>query len=195
MKHLVIHTHPNPRSFNHAIKDAFIDELKSNGHEVRLRDLYAIGLDPVLRASDFEAIMGGLVPDDVKTEQDHIRWADIITFIHPIWWSGLPALLKGYIDRVFSLGFAYSMDGHALKGLLHDKKVLILNTTGADRQTYEQSGMLAGITKTIDDGIYRFCAMEVIGHKYLYAVCCVTQEERLTMLAEVRAIAKTVSEK
>ncbi|MBF0539553.1 MAG: NAD(P)H-dependent oxidoreductase, partial [Nitrospirae bacterium] len=161
----------------------------------RLRDLYAIGFDPVLKPADFEAIQGGSVLDDVKIEQDHIRWADIITLIHPIWWTGLPALLKGYIDRVISYGFAFSTDGNKFKGLLQDKKVLIINTTGTDRQTYEQSDMFSSLDKTTNDGIYRFCAMEVIDHKYFCAVPYVTQQERVAMLAEVRNIAKTVSGK
>ncbi|MBF0345954.1 MAG: NAD(P)H-dependent oxidoreductase [Nitrospirae bacterium] len=193
MKHLVTYTHPNPKSFNHAIKEAFVEELEGNGQEVRVRDLYEIGFYPVLTASDFEKIQNGTVLDDVKAEQDHIRWAEVITFIHPIWWTGMPALMKGYIDRVFTFGFAYLIDEHGVKGLLQDKKAIIINTTGTDRETYGKIGMLKSLTQTIDDGIYKFCAMEIVDHKYFCAVPYITNEERITMLKEVRNIARSVS--
>ena len=83
----------------------------------------------------------GNIPEDIKTEQDHVKWADVITFVNPVWWVGLPAVLKGYVDRVFSYGFACeSVDG-APRGPLNGKKALLFCTTGRPNEYYAQNGM------------------------------------------------------
>ncbi|MBF0459431.1 MAG: NAD(P)H-dependent oxidoreductase [Nitrospirae bacterium] len=195
MKHLIVYSHPNPKSFNHAIMETLAGELTTLGHEVKIRDLYAINFDPVLKASDFELIQSGKVAADVKVEQDHIAWADVISFVHPIWWTGLPAMVKGYIDRVYSFGFAYKIDDTGVTGLLNGKKVLIINTTGTPEEIYAKIGMFNSILQTSDDGIYRFCAMEVLKHVFFTAIPYITDAERAGMLVEVKEIAKTICNK
>ncbi|MEO5360926.1 MAG: NAD(P)H-dependent oxidoreductase [Nitrospirota bacterium] len=192
MKHLIVYSHPNPKSFNHAIREKLEAELKALGHEVRVRDLYAVNFDPVLKPSDFELIQAGKAAEDVKVEQDHITWADVISFIHPVWWTGLPAIFKGYIDRVFSFGFAYKIDETGITGLLNGKKVLIINTTGAPEEMYAKSGMFNSMLQTSDDGIYRFCAMEVLKHMFFTSIPYITDVERTAMLEEVRAAARNI---
>jgi NAD(P)H dehydrogenase (quinone) len=114
MKYLVIYSHPNPQSFCHAILETVKKTLAAKKHDVVVRDLYALGFDPVLKAADFAAIQSGKTCVDIKPEQDYIVWSDIMTIIHPIWWAGQPAMIKGYIDRVFSYGFAYSRDAKGI---------------------------------------------------------------------------------
>jgi len=80
------------------------DEFRKAGKELPLRDLYAMNFSPVLAAADFSAIQNGSVCDDVRAEQEQIRAADVLIVVYPLWWSGMPAMLKGYIDRVFSYG-------------------------------------------------------------------------------------------
>ena len=128
MKNLIVYTHPNPVSFGNAIKEQVIAACKSMGREYVLRDLYEMGFDPVLKGSDFTGIQNGQIPLDVKVEQEHILTADIITFVYPVWWTGMPALLKGYIDRVFSYGFAYTVNDGGIVPLLKGKKVLNCNS-------------------------------------------------------------------
>lgn len=105
MKHLVVYAHPVAGSVNHQLLNSVLESLK--GHEVEVRDLNQLAFNPVLSSEDLAGQRRGEVATDVKTEQDFIREADVITFIYPIWWAGLPAILKGYVDRVFSYGFAY----------------------------------------------------------------------------------------
>src|ERR1700690_1841729 len=100
VKSLIIYAHPNAASFNHAIMETISEELKGSNKDFNVRDLYKIGFNPILSAEDFVAIQNGTVPDDIKTEQNYIRSADTLIFIFPIWWSSMPAMLKGYIDRV-----------------------------------------------------------------------------------------------
>jgi NAD(P)H dehydrogenase (quinone) len=107
MKHLIIYSHPNSKSFCHAILDNVEEVLAAKKHDIVVRDLYALGFDPVLKAGDLADFQSGKIPADIKAEQNYIAWSDIMTIIHPVWWTGLPAMMKGYIDRVFSYGFQY----------------------------------------------------------------------------------------
>jgi len=192
MNYLIVYTHPNPVSFNHAIVQIISEELGEREQYLRVRDLYALGFDPVIKISDYEAIKHEEVPQDIRTEQGHILWADIIIFVSPVFWAGLPALLKGYIERVFTQGFAYDFVESRFRGLLKDKKAVIINTTGGSLQMYESSGMLESIRQTIDGGIFRFCEMEVLGHKFFMNVPFITDSQRAMMLEEVRDMVKTL---
>lgn len=192
MKHLIVYAHPNPKSFNHAIMKAFAEELEDLDQDVRVRDLYALGFDPVIRQGDYELFTRGEVPEDIRVEQGHIVWADVITFISPIFWAGLPSLLKGYIERVYSHGFAYRISGSEIKGLLPGKKVVIINTTGVSLEQYGIPGMVESITRTIDHGIFKFCSMDVVAHKFFMGVSSKTGPQRKRMLDEVRALARNL---
>jgi len=188
MKCLVVYSHPNPKSFSHAILETVTETLKARGHETAIRDLYYLSFDPVLKAGDFEAIQSGRMPADIKAEQELITWADTLIIIHPIWWTGLPAMIKGYIDRVFCYGFAYSFDAKGLVPHLKGKKVLIINTQGTPKAAYDASGMFEAMKMTSDAGIYKFCGLEVIDHVFLPAVPMVKDEVRKGYLAQVKEI-------
>lgn len=193
MRHLVIYTHPNPKSFNRAILETFVNELKALRQEVRVRDLYEIDFDPVIRQQDYDMIRNGTLPDDIRQEQEYIAWADILTFIFPIFWVSLPARLKGYIDRVFSQGFAFRLGDRSFHGLLDDKRVVLINTTETPREVYDKSGMLASMNQTIEGGIFRYCGMEVVNHTYFMAVPSCTDNQRQDILMEVRSLAGMIS--
>jgi len=188
MKHLIIYAHPNPASFNHAIKETLVRVLKEKGQDVRVRDLYALHFDPVLKADDFKIFLAGKVPGDIAIEQGHVRWADQITFLYPVWWAGMPAITRGYIDRVFSRGFAYDYAATGPVGLLPGKKVFIINTMGASLSAYEQIGAFKAMEILMDGEIFRFCGLEVTGHKYFGSVPTVADEDRKKMLEEVAGI-------
>ena len=165
MKHLIIYCHPHNQSLNHLLKDTVLDALQ--GQDVQVRDLYQLNFNPVLSQEDMVGQRKGMVADDVKKEQEFITNADIITFIYPIWWTGLPAMMKGYIDRVLSYGFAYRYDQGVQKGLLTGKKVIIINTHGKSNEEYAASGMDRALVLTSDNGIYKYCGLDIIGHLYL----------------------------
>lgn len=166
MKHLIIYAHPNPESLNGQFKQIISDHLQCNGHEVEIRDLYQLGFNPVLSLEDVSGQMQGLLAEEVKVEQEFIRWADCVTFIHPIWWTGLPAIMKGYIDRVFSYGFAYRYDRGVQKGLLSGKQAVIINTHGKSHEEYAMMGMDKALLLTSDNGIYSYCGFEIKSHLF-----------------------------
>lgn len=185
MKALVVFAHPNPKSFNRAVLDTVTAELKKKGAEVRVKDLYATHWNPILAASDFEQLLGGKTPEDIAREQGEVTWADTLFFIYPIWWYSHPAILKGWIDRVFSFGFAYTMTDKGPEGLLKNKTATVITTSGGDRATAEQNGLLASIKATMVNGILGFSGITDVRHRNLFAVPYVDDTARKKMLEEV----------
>lgn len=179
INHLIVYCNPNPRSLSSAYRDALVELTEMSANPVNVRDLYNIGFSPVLEMRDFDAVKHGQIPAEVKVEQDYVMWADLITFVYPVWWAGMPALMKGYIDRVFTKGFAYTMDdeGH-LKGLLEGKKVVILNNMGFSYAYYEKMGMLDSMKQATDEGIFKFCGMEVMEHRFFGHLDAASKSER-----------------
>ena len=190
MKYLIIYAHPNPASFNHAIMETISEELRKSYKDFEVRDLYKLHFNPILSAEDLVAIQNGAVPNDIKTEQDYIRTSDTLIFISPIWWSSMPAILKGYIDRVFSLKFAYDITADGIIGLLKGKKVFIVSTTGASKEDYEKMGAFKMMNMSMDMAIFQSSGMEVIGHKYFSSVPNVSDKDRKQMLEELRLLVR-----
>lgn len=167
MNHLVIYANPDPKSLSAEYKNIVVQLTEMSRNVVNVRDLYNVRFSPVLEKRELDALRCGQIAQDVKVEQDYILWADLITFIYPVWWVGMPAVLKGYIDRVFTQGFAYGMDEKArFQGLLANKKVVILNNMGSSYDRYNKNGMLNTLRQSTDEGIFEFCGMEVVEHRF-----------------------------
>jgi len=188
MKHLIIYVHPNENSLNSHFKNILVAQLQQQNHEVEVRDLYQINFNPVLSFEDMAGQRQGVVADDVKQEQEFIAWADCITFIHPIWWTGLPAIMKGYIDRVFSYGFAYCYDRGVQKGLLTGKQAVIINSHGKSNTEYSVIGMDKALSLTSDKGIYLYCGFEIKQHFFFDKADRTTAEKIEEYIAEIKAI-------
>jgi NAD(P)H dehydrogenase (quinone) len=164
MKHLIIYAHPNDDSLNHHLMQTVVESLQTKNQEITVRNLYQINFNPVLSLEDMQGQRLGTIADDVKQEQEYISLADHITFIYPIWWTGMPAIMKGYIDRVFSYGFAYRYDQGVQKGLLTGKKTTVINTHGKSQSEYEKIGMDKALSLTSDNGIFTYCGLEINQH-------------------------------
>ncbi|MEP6802890.1 MAG: NAD(P)H-dependent oxidoreductase [Flavobacterium sp.] len=166
MKNLIVYAHPNPASLNHFFKQTAIESLEESGQEIVIRDLNQINFNLVLSLDDMHGQRMGQITNDVKTEQDFITWADRIIFIYPIWWTGMPAIMKGYIDRVLSYGFAYRYDQGIQKGLLTGKQTIIINSHGKSNAEYKAMGMDKALALTSDKGIFTYCGLEIEKHFY-----------------------------
>lgn len=186
MENLILYAHPNPQSFNRAILETIEDRLTQNGEQYNTRDLYAMNFDPILKHDDFTAFAAGKPTSDIAAEQNYIRRAKTIIVIHPIWWFNAPAILKGYIDRVFSYGFAYAVKDKAITGLLTDKRVFIINTTGGSAENYKNFGFAESLKTTMQNGIYSFCGMKIEKHIFFHEVPTIAQEARIAMLQELK---------
>lgn len=139
---------------------------EERGWNVTVRDLYAIGFNPVLSASDLAMLHRGETPAEIEKEQRYLKQADVVTFLYPMWWSGFPAILKGYIDRVMAYGFAYKAENGGIKGLLTDKKVLLFTTMGNSLSSYEEKNLLTAFRLISKNEIFGFCGMEVVHHQF-----------------------------
>ncbi len=183
-KILVIYAHPNPKSFCHGILETIEAKAKTEGHEVVVRDLYALKFNPVLCSDDFISLKSGKNLPDIEEEQKHITWCNVMIFICPLWWGGLPAMAKGYLDRVFNLGFAYKITKEGPQGQLRDKKVMLLITQGQSQAAYEKE-MWPAMTRTIEKNAFEFAGIVNSSHIYFPSVPSVTMEVRKGYLKQV----------
>jgi len=191
MRHLIIAAHPSPKSFNHAVVETYRAALTERGHRVECRDLYAAGFNPVMSARDLVAIGRGKAAKDIRDEQAAVRRADVLTLVSPLWWSGFPAMLKGYLDRVFCAGFAYVIkQGEYLPGLA-GKRGVIITTSGATREELKNSGRLRAFKTIFDEGLMGFCGIDLVQHLYLGGIDPgMSQADGEAQLASVRRLVK-----
>ncbi|MGR6836904.1 NAD(P)H-dependent oxidoreductase [Syntrophomonas erecta] len=188
MKALVVYSHPNPMSFNAAVAKVVQEELEKKQFQVKVKDLYAMNWNPVLSAQDFEGFHTGNIAEDIKKEQADVASADLIVMIAPVWWYSVPALLKGYIDRVFSIGFAYKYTSTGPQGLLAGKKALVITTSGADEKAAKDTHMLDAVYTALVQGVFGFCGFDKYEYKNFFAVPTVSDAERKQMLTETREL-------
>lgn len=183
---LIIFAHPNPDSFNGAILKTIEKKLEEKQYQYISKNLYQLNFNPILSINDFAKMAKSTVTDDVAIEHADIEWAKNIIFIYPIWWAGQPAMLKGWIDRVFSRGFAYApQEDGTVKGLLADKTVMVFTTSGSSEEDMNKSGIYAAMEKIMLEGILGFCGINNILYKNLYEVTTTTDEDRSKMLGEI----------
>lgn len=102
MKHLVVICHPRRKSFTQAIAKSYVQAVEALGNEVVVRDLYRLHFDPILGEGELLDAKKRVTSRAVRTEQRHVSDAGAIAFFYPLWWAFMPAMMKGYIDRVLS---------------------------------------------------------------------------------------------
>lgn len=190
MKNLIVTCHPNPKSFTCAIAKTIETTLAAKGETFVNRNLYELNFNPVLSGADFVQFKSGKIPVDIAEEQKHIAAAENIIFVYPIWWTGLPAMMKGYVDRVFSKGFAWDFADGQLKQLLKGKRALLISCHGNPKAYYDSIGMYSAMNHTSDNGIFEFCGVEVAGHQYFDSVPSVSDADRKNMLVQVEELVK-----
>lgn len=195
MNTVILYAHPNSMSFNAALAKVAEEEVLKRGWQVKVKDLYAMNWNPVLSAEDFQGYHAGQIPEDIKREQEDISWADLVILVAPVWWHSVPAILKGYMDRVFSVGFAYKYGGKGPEGLLKGKTGLLITTCGASQEMAEKSGMLRTLQTSLVEALFGFSGFQNYQLCCLYSVPTVSDEERKTMLSDVRKLIGELPEK
>ncbi len=131
MRHPIILAHPRLKSFNHSVVEAYTAALTERGHRVACHDLYVMGFNPILSGSDMAAFARDKATRDIRRQLNAVRTAQAITLISPLRWGGFPAMLKGYIDRVFTAGTAYLTKNGNDRQSLSSKKGAIIMTSEA----------------------------------------------------------------
>ena len=165
MNVLLVYVHQEPTSFTCALKDAAQDALTAAGHHVEVSDLYGEGFNPVAGRHDFTTTHdasrfhyqneqghahanAGFAPDLVR-EQQRVLKADLIVWIYPIWWGGVPAILKGWFDRVMAFGFAYADGKRFDSGFFKDKTGLLCLTTGGTVERFSAGNVYGPIDQVL----------------------------------------------
>jgi NAD(P)H dehydrogenase (quinone) len=170
MKHLLVICHPRRKSFTQAIAQSYAETLASLGHEVVVRDLYHLHFDPVLGESELLDAERHVVPRAVRTEQRHLMEAGCVAFFYPLWWAFMPAMMKGYIDRVLSSGFAYDIKGDAMVPRLSGKKALIFTSSGADMAYLRKSKQWDSMRLLEEENILSLCGMDLLEHIHFASI-------------------------
>ncbi len=189
MRVLVVHCHPNPESFVAAVRDAALEGLRTAGHEVRLIDLYEEGFDPVLTREGRAAYhTAGDNEAGIETHLEGLRWCQGLILVYPTWWYGQPAMLKGWLDRVWIPHATFTMpeDDKPIGRVLTNIRLIgAITTLGSPRWWWWLMGMPG--RRTILTGIGVLCAP---GAKRLWLALhkmdATTVEERTGFLQRVR---------
>lgn len=174
MNILIVYAHPEPQSLNGALKNFTVQHLQAAGHAVQVSDLYAMRWKPAIDADDSldgaagerfdpsmdsqRAFASGRQSPDIAAEQDKLRWADAVVLQFPLWWYSMPAILKGWVDRVYAYGFAYGVGEHSDarwgdrfgEGAMAGKRAMVVVTTGG----WESHYAARGINGPIDDLLF-----------------------------------------
>jgi NAD(P)H dehydrogenase (quinone) len=165
MKHLVISAHPDEDSFTMGLAHAYSAELEKLGHIQRIYDLYRMGFNPVLAAHELVPVSSDHPASvDVIQAQEDICAANVLTVIYPLWWLSMPAMMKGYIDRVFARGFAYESENGVVQGLLSGKKAILITISGAPLPLLVKSGNWNAVEILQDTHIFRSAGIELLEH-------------------------------
>lgn len=187
---LVVLGHPRPGSFNHAIADVVLNALRDSGHCAVFHDLCREGFDPALPAK--EMLERGPVAEVVARHCRELAAADGIVVVHPNWWGQPPAVLKGWVDRVFRPGVAYRFVGEdggegVPIGLLRARRALVLNTsnTSAPRESQTFGDPLERIWKHC---IFGLCGVPEVHRRTFGIVVTSTAAQRQAWLREVQAL-------
>ena len=165
MNHLIVVAHPAENSFTMGVARAYVGELQRLGHEARTFDRYRAKFEPSLTADELAPSSNGRARDaHIAQAQDDVRAAQVLTVIYPLWWLSMPAIMKGYIDRVFARGFAYESANGIVRGLLMGKKCVLITISGAPLSLLLKSGNWDAVQILQDMHIFRASGFELVEH-------------------------------
>jgi len=200
MKILIVIAHPEPKSFNAAMYQEAIKTLEENGHEVQTSDLYRMNFNPVSDRENFTTVKNtayfsqqaeerfayennGFV-EDILAEQDKVLWCDLMIWQFPLWWFSVPAILKGWVDKVFAMGKFYDNGRIYNNGLLKGKKALLSITTGGPEKNYitAKYGSPDQILHPIQTGILEFVGFSVLPSEIYFSIERIKDDERKEIL-------------
>ena len=202
MNIFLVLAHPEPRSFNGTLFRQAQKLLAGAGHEIKTSELYEMQFSPVSGRNNFTSVkdpayfkqqaeelfaieVGGFAPD-IEQELEKIEWCDLMIWQFPLWWFGLPAILKGWADRVLAMGRTYGAGRMYERGVFGGKRALLSLTTGSSEEWFQKGGFhgdIHGVLRPIQRGILEFVGFSVLAPHVVYGPAHMTDEERETALA------------
>jgi NAD(P)H dehydrogenase (quinone) len=202
----IVHAHPEPKSFNGAMTRLASKCLATAGHEVVISDLYAMGFDPVSDRRNFTTVLDadyykqqaeeayaaahdGFAAD-IQQEMDNLFWCDVLTLQFPLWWFGMPAILKGWVDRVFASGGRIYGGGKWYdRGVFAGKRAMCAVTIGGPAPMYSEHGLngaISSILFPINHGMLAFTGFSVIEPFLVHAPARIDDAARAAYLDRYR---------
>lgn len=211
MKVFIVYAHPERKSFNSAMLETSLATLTESGHETKVSDLYAMRFNPVASDADFRgrrfpdhlqydreqkhARANGLFADDIQAEIDKLTWCDFLILQFPLWWFSVPAIMKGWIDRVLVNGFAYGAGKRYDTGGLRGRRAMIAMSTAAYPSMFAPDGLVGDIDVILwplQNGTLAYTGFDVLPPFIAHAVNFVDEQTRKDYLdiyaARLRAI-------
>ncbi|NMY42803.1 NAD(P)H-dependent oxidoreductase [Pseudomonas sp. WS 5013] len=206
MNTLIVHAHPEPQSFCTAMKDLAVATLEGAGHAVQVSDLYAMNWNPVASAADFqarsnpdylvyaleqrEAVKAGVIAADIAAELDKLLWADLLILNFPLFWCSLPAMLKGWIDRVLVSGTCFGGLRFYDRGGLAGKRALLSFSLGGQQHMFADESAVHGdwepMLRPLQRGTLAYVGMQVLSPFAAYHVPYISPEARGVILDQYR---------
>lgn len=213
MKVLVVYWHPEPQSFNGAMFRKACEALVDAGNEVKTSDLHEMNFNPVSSRQNFTTVKDpnflkiqleeryatemNSFAEDIDSEIEKIEWCDLMIWQFPLWWFGLPAVFKGWVDRVFAMGRTYG-DGRMYEtGVFRGKRGLLSLTTGGTEDVYNKGGFIGDIhavLRPINVGMLQFVGFDVLPPEVVYAPVRMTYEQRVKILESYAARLKEITQ-
>lgn len=201
MKVFAVYWHPEPQSFNAAMFQTIRETFAASQDEVRTSDLHAMQFDPVSSRGNFLGVrearyfkpqieeqhatdMNGFA-DEIESEIAKLEWCDLMIWQFPLWWFGLPAALKGWVDRVFAMGRTYGGGRYYRSGVFRGKRALLSLTTGSSDDAYREDGFngdITGILRPIHRGILQFVGFDALTPHIVYAPARLSEQQRVDEL-------------
>lgn len=205
MNVLIVHAHNEPRSFNSALKDCAVEQFSGAGHEVQVSDLHAMNWNPVASAADFGCranpdylvyaleqrhnYEAGTLAADIAAEIAKVQWCDLLILNFPLYWFSMPAILKGWIDRVMISGVFYGGRRIYDRGGMCGKRALVTLTLGGREHMFGAGaihGEIETLLRPLLQGSLAYCGFEVLPPFIGYHVPYVSPEVRAQILADYR---------
>ena len=211
MKVLIVYAHHEPRSFNAALLERSVETLGHLGHEVRVSDLYAMNFDPVASADDFKvrrfpdalqydreqkfSSEQHAFADDIQCEIDKLVWCDFLILQFPLWWWSVPAIMKGWIDRVFVNGLVYGKGRRMDAGGLAGRSAMLAITTGCYPEMVAPDGLLGDLNVSLwhlHSGTLAYAGCRVLPPFVAWSIHYTTPEQRAQYLHDYAARMRTL---
>ncbi|MCU0649611.1 MAG: NAD(P)H-dependent oxidoreductase [Gemmatimonadaceae bacterium] len=210
---LLIHAHPEPRSFTSALRDVARDTLRDAGHQVAESDLYAMRFDPVggphdvlhrvdperfaYQAEQQHAAAGGGFDPVLAHEMEKLRIADLLVLTFPLWWFSVPATLKGWVDRVFAFGLVYGRGQAYAQAPWRGKRAICALTTGSPAAAFQPGGRNGDINHVLHHvqfGMLHFIGADVLPPFVAYSAARVDDATRAQYLDQWRERLRTLDQ-
>ena len=206
MNVFIVYAHHEPSSFTSAMKNLATEVLSRQGHNVTVSDLYGQGFSAVAQKWDFVTTSGShfnymleqkhaanldlAFSPDILGEIQKVKAADLVLFVTPLWWSGVPAILKGWFDRVLAMGVAWDGGKIYEKGLLRGKQAMIIAAAGAPAEFYQLDGKYeataAELLRPLNHATLAYCGFDVHEPYVALNVLGVNNTGRTKLLEDLR---------